>query len=154
MLVMPTRRLPSTLLSSTSFDLGFCCLVLNMVEVTPSPPSAHTRLTKHFYYFDLTSREPKNTVFQQNPTVQQAQLDAPMDSDAAIAAAQSSIHLLRVFFSVCRDLVVLRRNPIQSAPKSQIVLFFSKSRQSCTHSSTLRWTQTLKTCKHEVQYIC
>ena len=126
MLVMPTRRLPSTLLSSTSFDLGFCCLVLNMVEVTPSPPSAHTRLTKHFYYFDLTSREPKNTVFQQNPTVQQAQLDAPMYSDALNAAAQSSIHLLKLFFSVCRDRTALRRNPIRSAPKSQIVLFFSQ----------------------------
>ena len=29
------------------------------------------------------------------------------------------------------------------ALESQIVLFFSKSRQSCTHSSTLRWAQTL-----------
>ena len=76
-----------------------------------------------------------------------------MDSDAAIAAAQSSIHLLRVFFSVCRDLVALRRNPIRSAPESQIVLFFSKSRQSRKHNSTLRWTQGLQTRRHEVQYI-
>ena len=72
-----------------------------------APPPPHPpRLTKHFYCFDLTSREPKNTVFQQNPTVQQAQLDAPMYSDALNAAAQSSIHLLKLFFSVCRDLVV------------------------------------------------
>ena len=76
----------------------------------PHPP----RLTKHFYCFDLTSREPKNTVFQQNPSVQQAQLDAALDSDAINAAAQSSIHLLGGFFSVCRDLVALRRNPIRS----------------------------------------
>ena len=37
-----------------------------------------------------------------------------MYSDALNAAAQSSIHLLKLFFSVCRDLVVLRRNPIRS----------------------------------------
>ena len=80
-----------------------------------APPPPHPpRLTKHFYCFDLTSREPKNTVFQQNPSVQQAQLDAALDSDAINAAAQSSIHLLGGFFSVCRDLVALRRNPIRS----------------------------------------
>ena len=37
-----------------------------------------------------------------------------MDSDAAIAAAQSSIHCAKAFFSVCRDLVALRRNPIRT----------------------------------------
>ena len=56
----------------------------------------------------------KTRVFQQNPSVQQAQLDAALDSDAINAAAQSSIHLLGGFFSVCRDLVALRRNPIRS----------------------------------------
>ena len=35
----------------------------------------------------IGSREPKNTVFQQNPTVVTAQLDAPMDPDAVNAAA-------------------------------------------------------------------
>ena len=125
------------------------------IKAGGAPPPPHPpRLTKHFYCFDLRSREPKNTVFQQNPIVVQAELDAPLDSDALNAAAQSSIHLLKVFFSVCRDLVALRRNPIRSAPKSQIVLFFSKSRQSCTHSSTLRWTQALKPCEHKLQYIC
>ena len=72
------------------------------------------RLIKHFYCFDLRSREPKNTVFQQNPTLVHSQLNAPLDSDAINAAAQSSIHLLGGFFSVCRDLVALRRNPIRS----------------------------------------
>ena len=53
-----------------------------------APPPPHpTRLNSYFYYFVLGSREPKNTVFQQNPIVAQAQLDAPMDSDAVIAAA-------------------------------------------------------------------
>ena len=67
-----------------------------------APPPPHPlRLTKHFYCFDLRSREPKNTVFQQNPIVVQAELDAPLDSDALNAAAQSSIHLLGGFFSVC-----------------------------------------------------
>ena len=76
----------------------------------PHPP----RLTKHFYCFDLTSRKPKNTVFQQNPTLVHSQLDSPLDSDAKNAAAQASIHLLGGFFAVCRDLVALRRNLIRS----------------------------------------
>ena len=52
-----------------------------------APPTHPPRLNSYFYYFVLGSREPKNTVFQQNPIVAQAQLDAPMDSDAVIAAA-------------------------------------------------------------------
>ena len=47
----------------------------------------------------------------------------------------------------------MRRNPIRSATKSQIVLFFSKSRQSRKHNSTLRWTQGLSARTHELQYI-
>ena len=39
---------------------------------------------------------------------------APLDSDAINAAAQTSIHLLGGFFSVCRDRAALRRNPIRS----------------------------------------
>ena len=35
----------------------------------------------------IGSREPNFAVFQQNPTVVTAQLDAPMDPDAVIAAA-------------------------------------------------------------------
>ena len=35
----------------------------------------------------IGSREPNYDVFQQNPIVAQAQLNAPMDSDAVIAAA-------------------------------------------------------------------
>ena len=35
----------------------------------------------------IGSREPNYAVFQQNPIVVTAQLDAPMDSDAVIAAA-------------------------------------------------------------------
>ena len=50
-------------------------------------PHTTSQLNSYFYYFVLGSREPKNTVFQQNPIVAQAQLDAPMDSDAVIAAA-------------------------------------------------------------------
>ena len=53
-------------------------------------------------------------IFQQNPIVVTTQLDAPMDSDAVIAAAWSSIHLEKPFFSVCRDRVALRRNPTRS----------------------------------------
>ena len=75
----------------------------------------------------IGSREPNCAAFQQITTVQQAQLDAPMYSDAINAAAQSSIHLLKLFFSVCRDLVVLRRNLIRSALESQIMLFFEIS---------------------------
>ena len=53
-----------------------------------APPPPHPpRLNSYFYYFVLGSREPKNTVFQQNPIVAQAQLDAPMAPDAVIAAA-------------------------------------------------------------------
>ena len=53
--------------------------------VSPSPhPSP---LDSHFYCFDIGSREPNYAVFQQNPTVVTAQLDAPMDPDAVIAAA-------------------------------------------------------------------
>ena len=37
-----------------------------------------------------------------------------MDPDALIAASCSSIHLEKRFFSVCRDRVALRRNPIRS----------------------------------------
>ena len=80
-----------------------------------APPPPHPpRLTKHFYCFDLRSREPKNTVFQQNPSVQQAQLDAALDSDAINAAAQSSIHLLGGFFSVWLDRVASLRNLIKT----------------------------------------
>ena len=49
-----------------------------------------------------------------NPTLVHSQLHAPLDSDAINAAAQSSIHLLGGFFSVCRNLVALRRNLIRS----------------------------------------
>ena len=35
----------------------------------------------------IGSREPNYVVFQQNPIVAQAQLDAPMDPSAVIAAA-------------------------------------------------------------------
>ena len=50
-----------------------------------------------------------------------AQLDAPMVSDAVIAAACSSIHLLDVVFSVCRDRAALRRNPIQSIASRYLI---------------------------------
>ena len=40
------------------------------------------------------------------------------------------------------------------APESQKTLFFSKIRQSHRHNSTLRWTQTLQSRQHKVQYIC
>ena len=60
----------------------------------------------------ICSREPNCAVFQQITTVQQAQLDAPMDSDAINSHAWSSIHLLKAIFSVCRDRIALRRNPI------------------------------------------
>ena len=56
----------------------------------------------------------KNTVFQQNPTVAQAQLNAPMDPDAINSQAWTSIHLEKLYFSVCRDRTALRRNPIRS----------------------------------------
>ena len=53
-----------------------------------APPPTHTpRLDSHFYCFDIGSREPNYAVFQQNPIVVTAQLDAPMDPDAVIAAA-------------------------------------------------------------------
>ena len=121
MLVMPTRRSPwHNMLSRVLCHLhplqrSYDSIVLfrshgGEGSATPTPLPPH----KHFYCFALTSREPKNTVFQQNPTVQQAQLDAPMDSDAVFAAAQSSIHLSKEVFSVCRDLAALRRNPIRS----------------------------------------
>ena len=51
------------------------------------PPSHPFRLESHFYCFDIGSREPNYAVFQQNPIVVTTQLDAPMDSDAVIAAA-------------------------------------------------------------------
>ena len=35
----------------------------------------------------IGSREPNCAVFQQNPTVAQAELDAPMDPDAVVAQA-------------------------------------------------------------------
>jgi hypothetical protein len=62
----------------------------------------------------IGSREPNFAVFQQNPTVVTTDLDAPMESDAVIAQAWTSMYLLRVYFSVCRDLVGLWRNPIRS----------------------------------------
>ena len=40
-----------------------------------------------FYCFDIGSREPNCAVFQQNPIVAQAELDAPIDPDAVIAQA-------------------------------------------------------------------
>ena len=57
-----------------------------MAEGAPPPPHP-PRLDSHFYCFDIGSREPNYAVFQQNPTVVTAQLDAPMDPDAVIAAA-------------------------------------------------------------------
>ena len=64
-----------------------------------APPPPHPpRLESHFYRFDIGSREQNYAVFQQNPIVVTAQLDAPMDSDAVITQAQSSIHLLKPFF--------------------------------------------------------
>ena len=62
----------------------------------------------------IGSREPNCAVFQQNPIVAQARLDAPMDPDAVIAQAWTSTHLLGVCFSVCRDRTALRRNLIRS----------------------------------------
>ena len=41
----------------------------------------------------IVSREPNCAVFQQITTVVQAPLDAPMDSDAVIAAACNSVHV-------------------------------------------------------------
>ena len=125
MLVMPTRRLSGMLLSlhiSHQRDaiepsrscLGECGIqchsrfesgCLQHGGGSSASPPTHPRLTKHFYCFDLPSREPKNTVFQQNPTLVHSKLDPPLDADALTAAAQSSIHLLKLFFSVCRDLV-------------------------------------------------
>ena len=52
-----------------------------------APPPHPSRLNSHFYYFILGSREPKNTVFQQNPIVAQAELDAPMHPDAVNSQA-------------------------------------------------------------------
>ena len=80
--------------------------------VSPSPhPSP---LDSHFYCFDIGSREPNYAVFQQNPTVVTAQLDAPMDPDAINSHAWSSTHLKKRISSVCRDRTALQRNPIRS----------------------------------------
>ena len=79
----------------------------------------------------IGSREPNCAVFQQNPTVVTAELDAPMDSDAVIAVACNPMHLEKACLSVCRDHVALRRNPIRSAPESQIICCFSAKSDRC-----------------------
>ena len=61
----------------------------------------------------IRSREPNHANFQQNPIVMIAELNAPMDPGAINAQAWSSTHLLGVDFSVCRDRITLRRNPIR-----------------------------------------
>ena len=76
----------------------------------------------------IGSQEPNYAIFLQSPIVAQAQLDAPMDLDAVIVQACALTHLLGGYFSVCRDLVALWRNPTRSAPESQTMLFFSKIR--------------------------
>ena len=123
MLVMPTRRfLPGTLhiLGSCSIFVRSHASILVRIQLKwwrrGVPPHTHTtpHLTKHFYCFDIGTREPNCAVFQQNPVVVTAELDTTMDSDAMNSQAWTSIHLLGVFFSVCRDLVALRRNPIRS----------------------------------------
>ena len=62
----------------------------------------------------IGSREPNYAVFQQIPTVVTTDLDAPMDPGAVIAQAWTSMYLLGVYFSVCRDRTALRRNPTRS----------------------------------------
>ena len=151
MLVMPTRRF----LPGTPCFLGSCAIYIHFsVPMTPlcyleamaggaPPPPRPPRLNLHFYCFDIGSREPNYAVFQQNPIVVTAEIDAPMDPDAITSQAWRSVHCTKGFFSVFRDSTALRRNPIRSAPESQIMLFFSKIRSLHRHSSTLRWTQTL-----------
>ena len=51
------------------------------------PPPHPPRLNLHFYCFDIGSREPNCDVFQQNPIVVTAELDAPMDPDAVNSQA-------------------------------------------------------------------
>ena len=58
--------------------------------------------------------EPNYVVFQQNSTIVTTELDAPMDPDAVIAHAWTSIHCAKLWFFVWRDSTALRRNPIRS----------------------------------------
>ena len=62
------------------------------------PWAASELVETRFLNQRVPSGEPKTQFFSKiNPTVQQAQLDAPMDSDTLVEAAQGSIHLLKLF---------------------------------------------------------
>ena len=92
MLVMPTRKSPRHRCDSRAqHSDGPRRYKLANINFNTFAESIFLRLPRSCRVAEksdlIGSREPKNTVFQQNPIVAQAQLDAPMDSDAVIAAA-------------------------------------------------------------------